>query len=135
MWMRKTEEQVARESRVWPSLGGPAALFLICFLASIGIAIQGPRQGAGQVNWPHSWSEALFGATFIAMVAAIAGYVLQVLLRRKLSSLTKYGKIVICDACHRVKHRDGETKCECGGTFDDFEKWTWVDEDEPAMHS
>ena len=126
MWMRKSDVQVARErNRVWLSFVEPAILFLICFLATIGIAIQGPRVAV--VNWPDTWSEMLFESAIIATVVAIAGYVLQVVLRRKLSSLTKYGKIVICDTCHRVEHRDGESKCECGGTFDDFDKWTWID--------
>lgn len=138
MWMRKSEEQLARERRgVWRSFRGPAVLFLICFLADVGIAIQGPRQGTGPVHWPKTFSEILGGATFVATVAAIGWYTLQLVLRRRLNPLvlasklgdrTNYDDVVICDSCYRVKHGDNESNCECGGVFDDFDKWTWVDD-------
>lgn len=127
MWIRKSEEQISSErNHLWLSLRGPAVLFLICFLAGIGIAVQGPRSG-GDVSWPHTWFEVLRNATSIAMIAAIIGYVLQLVLRKKLNPLANHAKIVICDTCYRVKHRDCENKCECGGTFDDLDNWTWID--------
>jgi len=130
MWMRKSDQQVAKEhSRLWLSFRGPVILFIICFLASIAVGIQGPRNSAGQVPWPDTFCKILRGATFIATVAAIACYTLQLVLRRKLDPLAIRAKVDICDTCHRVKRRDGEDKCECGGTFDDFDNWTWIDDE------
>jgi hypothetical protein len=97
---------------------------LICFVADIGIAIRGPRVGGG-VAWPRGWSEELRDAAFIATVAAVAHCIVQVVLGRNVPSGAK--NVMICDTCHRVRRRDGATKCECGGTFDDFDKWTWID--------
>lgn len=130
MWVCKSDAQIVRErSRVWLSFSGPAVLFLICFLAGIGIGIQGPRRGAGEGHWPDTLPKILCDAAVISTVVAIAGYVLQIVRRRKLDSLVVPIKVVMCDTCHRVKHRDRENKCECGGTFDDFDKWTWINGD------
>jgi hypothetical protein len=74
-------------------------------------------------------SDILAVATIVAAVVAIAGYALQLVLRRTIRPLDTGVKVLICDTCHRVKHRDGENKCECGGTFDDFDKWTWIDDE------
>jgi len=130
MWMRKSDQQMARErSRLWLSFRGPVVLFLIVFIGGIGIAIQGPRRNAGEGHWPTTLSAIFINATMIATVAAIAGYALQLVLRRTIRPLDTGVKVVICDTCYRVKRRDGENKCECGGTFDDFDKWTWIDDE------
>jgi hypothetical protein len=120
---------VAKHGCVWLSFRGPAVVFVVCFVASVGIAIEGPRAPTIQ-PWPDSWSEILSGATFIAAVAAVATYVLQLILQRPFDLLAIHAKIDMCDSCHRVKHWDSVSKCECGGAFDDFDKWTWVDGDE-----
>lgn len=129
MWIRKSNEQVAKErSRVWLSFREPALLFLVCFILDFGIAVSGPRHD--ESPWPDTWFKMFRDATAIATVVAMAGYILQVVFRRKLAVLIKPVKVVICDTCHQVKHRDGKSKCGCGGTFDDFDKWTWIDENE-----
>jgi hypothetical protein len=127
MWVRKSARQMAGEqSGARLSFRGPAALFFICFLASVASAVGGPRFYANG-RWPGSWRDILFGATVIATVAAIAGYFLQLVLRRRLDPWAINAKAVICDACHRVKRRGGQSRCECGGTFEDFDSWTWID--------
>lgn len=131
MWVRKSDHQMAREhSRVWLSFRGPAIWFLICFVATIALAIQGPRAPVGQRRWPDSWCEALVWAAFDGTVAAAVVYILQIILRRRLNPLTIHAKVVMCDSCHRVERRDSVSKCECGGTFDDFDNWTWIEGDE-----
>jgi hypothetical protein len=131
MWVRKSEQQMAAErSRPWLSFSGPAVLFVICFLADLGIALRGPFYPTGQGHWPVTWSAMLGGAAFVATVVAIATYILQLVLRRRLDPWAIHAKVVICDTCHRVKHRDAENKCECGGAFDDFNKWTWIGDEE-----
>lgn len=67
-------------------------------------------------------------ATIFAMVVAIACYALQLILRREIDPLASHAKVEICDTCHRVKRRNGESKCECGGTFEDLDKWIWTDD-------
>jgi hypothetical protein len=132
MWVRKSEEQAARErSRRSRSFGEPAALAAVCFLCFFGKLAEAPRF-PGQ-HGPYSWSEILGFSTFAAAVVAIAGYVVQVACQRPLSSVVSAlssTTVVMCDTCHRVKRRDREQKCECGGTFDDFENWTWIEGDE-----
>ena len=137
MWVRKTDEQMASEaresSRVWRSLQGPAILFAACFAAVCVTAVVGDRAPSPTVYWPGTWSDlyeiltrAVFGGIVVGTLAAIVGYVWQLVLRKRI--LRNNVKVVICDTCHRVKRRDGENKCECGGTFENFENWTWVDD-------
>jgi len=35
---------------------------------------------------------------------------------------------VICNSCHHIKTRDNALSCECGGTFEPFENWKWIDD-------
>ena len=130
MWVRKSGHQMARErNRLWLSLGGPVFSFLIMFIGGIGIAIQGPRRAGG--SWPSTWPEVLSSATLLAGIVAVFHYSLQLVLQRRISALgISSDEVVICDTCYRVKRRDGEGICGCGGTFDDVDKWTWIDEDE-----
>jgi hypothetical protein len=129
MWMRKDNKIVARERRrVWLCFRGPVLLFVICFLADFVLGIQGPRQSVAGTHWPDTFSKILRDAVCIATIVAVAGYALQIVFRRKLDPLAIHAKVVICDTCHRVKHRDGDGNCECGGMFDDFDNWTWVEE-------
>jgi hypothetical protein len=136
MWMRKSDEQMAQmareRSRYWLSLQGPAIMFVVGFGASCGAAIVGGRAPAPQVHWPSTWHEVfpctIYVATLIGTIAAIAGYILQLVLKRRINPFASKVKVVICNACYRVKRLDSESKCECGGTFERFENWTWVDD-------
>jgi len=128
MWVRKSNEQIARERRrSWLSFRVPILWFLIFFVGGIGIALQGPRRQAQ--HWPRTWSEILSGAAVDAGVIAIVAYAVQLLCKERLDPGRVGADVVMCDTCHRVKHPDNQSKCECGGTFDDFEKWTWIDGD------
>jgi hypothetical protein len=123
MWVRKSNEQMAGEtrerSRVWRSFRGPAVLFIIWFLFSIFVELKGS---------PSSLCELLCVAAFIATVVAIASYVLQVMYGRKLDLWTIRANSVICDTCYRVKRLDGDNKCGCGGSFENFDNWAWVED-------
>jgi hypothetical protein len=128
MWMRNSDQQVAREhSRLRLSFRGPVFSFLIMFIGGIGIAIQGPHRAGG--GWPHTWPEVLSGATLLAGIVAVFHYALQLVLQRRINALGISDEVVICDTCYRVKRRDGEGICGCGATFDDFDKWTWIDDE------
>jgi len=36
---------------------------------------------------------------------------------------------VICNTCHRTKTMDKALLCDCGGTFEPFENWKWVEDE------
>jgi hypothetical protein len=127
MWVRKTDEQIARaRSHLWLSFRGPLSWSLVLFVCGIVLALQGPR-GPAQ-HWPHTWPEILSFATRGAVIAALVLYVLQLVVQRKIDPFGTFGKVAICDTCHRVQHPNSEGRCECGGKFDDFDNWTWTDD-------
>ena len=129
MWVRKSDQQMAKENkdrnRVGLSFSGPALLFIICFFATIGIEVQGRRGLAWTA--PAPWPDILFRSTAIGTVAAILGYIVQLVLQRRIL-VGGGGHIVICNTCYRVKHLDSKISCECGGVFEEFDKWTWIDD-------
>jgi hypothetical protein len=54
---------------------------------------------------------------------------LQVILGRPtFQIMLSQSKLLICDRCFRTKSADRKQYCECGGTFEDFDLWKWVDE-------
>ena len=128
MWVRKSDEQVAKERRAsWRSFRPAFAWFVLMFLGGIVKAIQGPNQHAE--HWPITWSEILLCSTLFATVFAVVMYVLQLTLRSSDPFGFCGGKVVMCDRCYRTKNVDGKHTCECGGKFDDFDNWKWVDDD------
>jgi hypothetical protein len=129
MWVRKSEEQAARErDRAWRSFRDPAILAGFCFFGLLVSFARAPRFPG--MHGPHLWSEILGFSTLGAAMAAIIAYVLQVVCQKSLTSILTPKYFVMCDTCHRVKRRDREWKCECGGTFEDFDNWTWIEGDE-----
>ena len=112
---------------MWLSFRGPVLWFLVIYVGMAVIAIRGPILSAGE-NWPDTWAEVLSSAMWPSAVLAIVAYVLQLVLGTKIDPLDVAPKILICDRCHRTKRRDRETKCECGGTFDSLDNWTWIDD-------
>jgi hypothetical protein len=134
MWIRKSDEQAASERRherrqVWLSYEEPAVVFLVCLVGFVGRSIIGPSRPV-QAAGPTSFHEIFVVAAAVATMAAIVGYGLQIIFGRRLFSLVPGPKVDMCDTCHRVKRRDTESTCECGGSFEDIEEWTWVDDEE-----
>ena len=126
MWVRKSDQEVARErDRLWLTFRGPIFWFIFTFLGII-LAEIGPNAVAGGGPASTFFGACLFAA-FIAMIAAIAGYVLQ--LFRILDPDLDFVRVVICDNCFRVKRLDAERKCECGGAFEALSRWKWVDDE------
>ena len=129
MWVRKSSQRVTKApsgSRL--SFRGPVLWFMIMFAGAIVLTARGPRFPAA--HWPSTWFEVISSAALSAAVVAIGVYVLQIVLKTRLDPFAPKVDVVICDTCYRVKRRDGETGCECGGKFDDFDNWTWIDEGE-----
>lgn len=129
MWVRKSTHKITRErGHLWLSFRGPVLWFLIMFAGAIVLTAQGPRTAVA--HWPSTWFEVISRATVFAAVVAIGVYVLQIILNSKLDPFAVKVDVVMCDTCHRVKRRDGEASCECGGKFNDFDNWMWVDQPE-----
>ena len=127
MWVRKSSEKTAREHRrLWLSIRGPVAWFVVVYVAEVAFAIQGPYRHVD--HWPSTLSQILSGAALIAATFAVVLYVLQLVLRSG-DPLRLGSKLVMCDTCHRVKHFDRKDTCECGGKFEEFDNWTWIDGD------
>jgi hypothetical protein len=129
MWVRKTEEQLARERRrLWYSFRTPIAAFGIGSFLELAAIIRGPIL-RDRTRTPNSWSEAFFVSASFGVVAFIAVYVLQIVRQKKIRFFDG-GKVDICDSCHELKNHDWNSmSCRCGGTFDSFDNWSWIDED------
>jgi hypothetical protein len=130
MWMRKTDENNGKErKRYWLSFEGPGRLFAIVFFFTCLSEIIGNSRGdGGSAYWPGTWRvipRAVVGGILLGAIAAIVGYILQLVLGRKILA---GAKTMICNTCYRAKRQDREDRCECGGEFEDFDNWTWVDD-------
>ena len=79
--------------------------------------------------WPEDWLVFLLRVGVLGGIVAIASYALQILLGRRFNPLGINVDVVICDNCGRVKRRDREMRCKCGGKFDDFDNWMWEEEE------
>ena len=139
MWVRKSKVQIAKErDREWRSLRGPAMYFLIGFILTLSSLY---NKRIGGILPPRYWPRLLVLACVVAVLAASIAYGLQRLLRTKVvpsisdfdPSVPRKADTVICDRCHGVKQRDGELACQCGGQFDDFDNWTWIDDNGSKM--
>lgn len=127
MWVRKSNQEITKErGRLLWSFRGPVLWFLIMFAGAVLLTLQGPRIAAA--HWPTTWSEVIYRATLFATVVAIGVYALQIVFKTQLDPLAVRGHFVMCETCHRVKRRDREASCECGGKFDDLDNWRWTDE-------
>jgi hypothetical protein len=127
MWIRKSDEQIGRDRRrLWLSFRGPLLLFPLMFVATIARSIQERRTDAPPR--PDTWQENLSFSAMFAAICALGLYVLQLVLRRRIEPFGNNGKVVICNRCHRVTQPSHERGCQCGGEFDDFENWDWIDD-------
>ncbi|MBN1912146.1 MAG: hypothetical protein JW818_20670 [Pirellulales bacterium] len=127
MWIRKTDEHMARER--WFSAVAPVGWFVIIFLLVLFSGIFRPHWYTGLYR-DESWTILLFKAVFSATLIAIGVYFFQVYFGRALTNPLLGPNVEICNQCHRTRNPNREKACECGGTFEDFTKWTWVDDGE-----
>ena len=125
MWIRKTPTEIERERhRLWRAFGGPTVCCLIFF---VGAALAPFSPGKHQFG-PASLGEVLWFAIAAAVIAWIGAYLCQILAGRAVFSLFSR-KVVICDTCYSVKNEDGQGDCSCGGKFETFDLWKWVEDD------
>ena len=135
MWVRKTSQEIAEEadgkrSGLWRAFGGPAIVFCATFFFVAVAIIAGPRHNTGAVPyWPTTWGDLLRTAVLVASTAAVVAYLCQALFEKPIIELiSPSDRDEICDTCHRVKLVDKQRSCECGGRFEDFTLWKWVDD-------
>jgi hypothetical protein len=126
MWVRKTIEDIASERRkLWLAFGGPLIFALLMFVACIIRAFIGPFRP--QENLPSSFWGLLVRTSEFSLIVAILAYLCQVLFGKTIFSLFE-SKVQICDSCYHMKSPDGQQSCNCGGKFEDFRLWKWVDD-------
>ena len=126
MWVRKSDREIEKQNRrLWLSFRGPAIWCLLVFAAAIA-TILSPRNAEGR--WPCDWATFLCRASVVGAIAGVAVYALQIAFQRRIGLFGVSRDVVMCDICHRVKRRDSETECECGGKFGEFDDWKWIDE-------
>lgn len=127
MWVRKSDQQIATDRhRIWLCLRGPVSWFFIIVGMAV-MSVFSPRNAEG--HWPRDWLVYLCVASLIAGGVAVVVYGLQYFFGMRFNPFGT--EVVICDKCHRVKRLDDDHNCECGGAFDDFDRWTWIDDDRP----
>ena len=129
MWVRKTEAQLARERRrLWYSFRTPIEAFIISSFLELATILRGPIL-RDRTRTPKSWTEAFFVSASFGVVAFIAVYVLQIVRQKKIRFFDG-GKVDICDLCHDLKNHDWNSmSCQCGGTFESFDNWSWIEDD------
>jgi hypothetical protein len=133
MWVRKTPEEIARKkTKLWKAFGGPvlfALLVCACWIVRDLVDFRdGPDAGrpvGGPVNVNRLLWQAAVSLPFVAGLA----YLLQLMIGMPFLELgVGPSKVLICDKCYRTKNPDGQGSCDCGGTFEDFSLWKWVDD-------
>jgi hypothetical protein len=130
MWVHKTAEDIADQRRnVRTRFGEPIFLGLLVFACLIVRRWAGiPRDGPNLFR-PATVTEFVVGTAILGLVIAVISYLLQVIFGRSVFELlTVQPKVLICDKCYQTKSSVGRQSCDCGGTFEDFELWKWVDE-------
>ena len=126
MWVRKSSEQIARDRRrSWRSPHAALFWLLVALVCCIGRGAESPNLPG--LHDPGNWSQLLSCSAVMAGAVAVVIYVMQIILKRRVDPGRLGDKVVMCDRCHQVKHPDGASKCECGGVFDDFNNWTWIE--------
>ena len=131
MWMHKTPEELRDQRReLRRAFGGPLFLGLLAGACSV-IGRLSSFLEPGQVLRPPSTLGALLGGgAAVGLSVAVVTYLFQLVIGRHALEADLMGprKVLICDQCHRMKNSDGQPSCDCGGAFEDFDLWKWVDE-------
>jgi hypothetical protein len=130
MWIYKSPEDIAKERRkIWLSFGGPFMIFILGMILCIIRSLVGPINPihGGQYS-PDSWDNAIIHSLKTSLIMAIIVYLLQLLFAKPFLSIIYPSKVMICNKCYKVKSSDGQQSCDCGGNFEDFDLWKWVDD-------
>jgi hypothetical protein len=128
MWIHKSENQdIQNQSCERFSLRYFVSVFVVVFLVCLSGALIAPLPYGIRPTKPTTWYGILLNCSIIAAVVAITLYLMRVIYNKRCDPLVSRVQIDICNKCFRVKHHEQSVKCECGGTFEDFDKWKWID--------
>ena len=118
MWVKRTEEEIAaakRRGRIGQIRG---ALFMSAVIGSLTTFFR----GGGRSGRPFSIvpmeevPDHLPLSLFFAVIASLVYY----------RFLGNSGRNMVCPKCDKVKGKDSQTQCSCGGYFEDAETMKWV---------
>jgi hypothetical protein len=127
MWVRKSNQEIeAQRKSLWLFFRGPLIWSVIIFFCGLAVSIQGPSVGGG--TWFSNWADVLKYTTKFSFFIAIVLYVLQLVFQWRIDPLVLGSKAVICNKCHEFQKASNEFNCKCGGKFEDFDNWKWIDE-------
>jgi hypothetical protein len=134
MWIRMTPDEYRKQYYSWRKfVFQPVVVSSIAFALASLKGIAGPKPGtpvsnAGYVA--HSYCEAVQNGAIWAALVGIVCLLLEIAFRRPLFAVfRRFGaQVVICSKCFRVKNRNSESNCACGGEFEDIEHWKWIDD-------
>jgi hypothetical protein len=135
MWLHKTPEDIAAEhKKLWSAFGGPLGFSLLLFILLLIVCLLRPSYRGGVSYRPFTFVERLVFTLKFALISSViafpCAYLLQVWLKRPIwSILSSYQtKVMICNKCFQVKSADDKPTCDCGGTFELFDLWKWVND-------
>jgi hypothetical protein len=129
MWVHKTTKEIADQRRkLWFAFGGPFFILILVFFCGVIKDMAGLYKAGHSPSREFTLGQILSFASGFAVSAAIVTYLCQLLFGRPLLSLMEKSKVLICDKCFRMKNSDGQQSCECGGKFEDFDLWKWIDD-------
>jgi hypothetical protein len=131
MWVHKTPEDIAVErKKLWLDFSEPSIVFIIFFIIGLIFELSSATSPYHQVQHSPflSWWRTLIRLIIFSFIGAILAYLRQLWLGKTIIPLRDQSKILICNKCFHVKSPDGKNSCECGGNFEDFNLWKWVDD-------
>ena len=120
MWVKRTEKEIlaaqtkAKRRRLHGSiLAGAVFCAVLTFLPGRG------RRQSGYTSLFLPMREIHDYLPVTLSIGIIGGWLFY-------HFLSKSRKSVICTRCEKTKFEDSETKCSCGGHFEDLETMKWV---------
>jgi hypothetical protein len=116
MWVKRTEEELAALELKKKSSRPRGAIFLGTFVFGLTLFFRGiaPEDDLHLASRSELPSRAL-PALLLGLAVGLFFYFFP-----------PHGRvIVICDRCGKTKDRDSETKCSCGGNFEDIKSMKW----------
>ncbi len=136
MWVHKTPDEIGKEDdpasepvSLPRALLGATVVAVLIFIIAVGAILSPKGRSAGWLTGRLSGTQIILIGAALSLTGWLAAFLWQVIYRRPALFFTSAsGKVVICNRCYRVKTPDGDDHCGCGGEFEDFALWKWVDE-------
>lgn len=84
--------------------------------------------GWGKPNWhdPLPWPRALYSSFLLSLLLATLLFLFQSVYGWRLP----HDRIMTCSTCHKMQSFNEKPACACGGIFEDFDAWRWVEDND-----